>query len=67
MDGRGIGDNDLHVSCSQLAEEYPFAALLNSQALPAVGRSGLALDCALLQKLSREEARKERLSAVSAR
>src|SRR5215467_8023233 len=32
MDGRGIGDNDLHVYCAQLAQEYPFAACLNSQA-----------------------------------
>ena len=32
MDGRGIGDNDLQVYCSQLAKEYPFAARLNSQA-----------------------------------
>src|SRR5262252_4462499 len=32
MDGRGIGDNDLQVYCSQLAGEYPFAARLNSQA-----------------------------------
>ena len=29
MDGRGIGDNDLQVSCSHLAEVYPFAAHLN--------------------------------------
>jgi putative transposase len=35
MDGRGIGDNDLQVYCSQLAQEYPFAALLNSQARQA--------------------------------
>ena len=32
MDGRGLGDNDLQVSCSQLAKDYPFAACLNSQA-----------------------------------
>src|SRR5215469_4769155 len=32
MDGRGIGDNDLQVSCSQLAKDYPFAARLGSQA-----------------------------------
>src|ERR1051326_6639670 len=32
MDGRGIGDNDLQVYCSQLATDFPFAALLNSQA-----------------------------------
>jgi putative transposase len=32
MDGRGIGDNDLQVYCAQLAQEYPFAACLNSQA-----------------------------------
>jgi putative transposase len=32
MDGRGVGDNDLQVYCSQLAKEYPFAARLNSQA-----------------------------------
>ena len=35
MDGRGIGDNDLQVYCSQLAQEYPFAARLNSQARQA--------------------------------
>ena len=32
MDGRGIGDNDLQVYCAQLAQEFPFAARLNSQA-----------------------------------
>src|SRR5215469_13180946 len=32
MDGRGVGDNDLQVYCSQLAKDYPFAACLNSQA-----------------------------------
>ncbi len=32
MEGRGIGDNDLQVSCSELAKQYPFAARLNSQA-----------------------------------
>ena len=32
MDERGIGDNDLQVYCAQLAQEYPFAACLNSQA-----------------------------------
>src|SRR5215831_13115159 len=32
MDGRGIGDNDLQVYCSQLAKDFPFAACLNSQA-----------------------------------
>ena len=32
MDERGIGDNDLQVYCSQLAKDFPFAALLNSQA-----------------------------------
>jgi putative transposase len=31
MDGRGRGDNDLQVSCSQLAKESPFVARLNSQ------------------------------------
>src|SRR5215469_16207835 len=35
MDGRGVGDNDLQVYCSQLAKEYPFAARLNSQARQA--------------------------------
>ncbi len=32
MEGRGIGDNDLQVSCAQLAKQYPFVARLNSQA-----------------------------------
>src|ERR1051326_3865968 len=32
MDGRGMGDHDLQVSCAQLAKTYPFAARLNSQA-----------------------------------
>ena len=32
MDGRGIGDNDLQVYCAQLANVFPFAARLNSQA-----------------------------------
>jgi putative transposase len=32
MDGRGVGDNDLQVYCAELAQDYPFAACLNSQA-----------------------------------
>jgi putative transposase len=32
MEGRGVGDSHLQVSCAQLAKEYPFAACLNSQA-----------------------------------
>ena len=32
MDGRRVGDNDLPVSCAQLAKDHPFAARLNSQA-----------------------------------
>src|SRR5215472_10027133 len=32
MEGRGVGDNDLQVSCAQLAQESSFAARLNSQA-----------------------------------
>ncbi|HEX9132607.1 MAG TPA: transposase [Ktedonobacteraceae bacterium] len=32
MDGRGISRNDLQVSCAALAQDYPFAARLNSQA-----------------------------------
>ena len=32
MDGRGIGDNDLQLYCAQLAQEFAFAARLNSQA-----------------------------------
>jgi putative transposase len=35
MDGRGVGDNDLQVSCAQLAKDFPFAARLNSQARQA--------------------------------
>ena len=36
MDERGISDNDLQVYCSQLAKDFPFAALLNSQARSAL-------------------------------
>jgi putative transposase len=32
IDGRGIGDNDLHVYCAELAKDYPFATRLNSHA-----------------------------------
>lgn len=35
MDGRGVTNNDLQCYCSQLAKEYPFASLLNSQARQA--------------------------------
>ncbi len=35
MDGRGISKNDLQCSCAQLAQEYPFASCLNSQARQA--------------------------------
>jgi putative transposase len=32
MDGRGVSKNDLQCYCAVLAQEYPFAASLNSQA-----------------------------------
>src|SRR5262245_35961719 len=35
MDGRGVSANDLQFLCSRLAQEYPFAAALNSQARQA--------------------------------
>ena len=35
MDGRSVTANDLQVLCSHLAQEYPFAAQLNSQARQA--------------------------------
>ena len=35
MDGRGVSANDLQLLCSRLAQEYPFAARLNSQARQA--------------------------------
>jgi putative transposase len=35
MDGRGVSTNDLQVLCARLAQEYPFAARLNSQARQA--------------------------------
>jgi putative transposase len=35
MDGRGVSANDLQVLCSRLAQEYPFATALNSQARQA--------------------------------
>jgi putative transposase len=44
MDGRGIGDNDLQVYCSELTRTYPFAAHLNSQARQAsADRAWLAI------------------------
>jgi putative transposase len=35
MDGRGVGQSDLQALCSQLAQDYPFAARLNSMARQA--------------------------------
>ncbi len=35
MDGRGVTANDLQLLCARLAQEYPFAARLNSQARQA--------------------------------
>ena len=35
MDGRGVSATDLQVLCARLAQEYPFAAALNSQARQA--------------------------------
>jgi putative transposase len=35
MDGRGVSANDLQTLCARLAQEYPFAARLNSQARQA--------------------------------
>jgi putative transposase len=35
MDGRGVTANDLQLLCARLAQEYPFAAALNSQARQA--------------------------------
>jgi putative transposase len=44
MDGCGVGDHDLHVSCAQLAKDYPFAARLNSHARQvAADRAWLAI------------------------
>jgi putative transposase len=43
MEGRGVGDNDLQVSCSRLAKEYPFAACLNSQARQTSAHCNAAL------------------------
>ena len=37
MDTRGIGDKALQVYCSQLAQEFPFAARLNSHARQTSG------------------------------
>lgn len=56
QDERGITHNALQCSCSQLAKEYPFAALLNSQARQAsADRTRDAIDrfyekCALKKK-----------------
>jgi transposase len=35
MDGRGVSAHDLQALCSHLAQQYPFAAALNSQARQA--------------------------------
>jgi putative transposase len=35
MDGRGVGKNDLQALCAQLAQDFPFAARLNSMARQA--------------------------------
>jgi putative transposase len=35
MDGRGVSKNDLQCDCAALAQEYSFAACLNSQARQA--------------------------------
>jgi putative transposase len=35
MDGHGVTANDLQLLCARLAQEYPFAARLNSQARQA--------------------------------
>ena len=35
MDGRGVSATDLQILCARLAQEYPFAAALNSHARQA--------------------------------
>ena len=35
MDGRGVGQYDMQARCSQLAQDFPFAARLNSMARQA--------------------------------
>jgi putative transposase len=46
MDTRGTGKNDLQAYCSQLAQDYPFAARLNSMARQAAAdRAWFALSC----------------------
>ena len=42
MDGRGVSRNDLQCSCAELAKEYSFAALLNSQARQAAAERAWA-------------------------
>jgi putative transposase len=45
MDGRGVSANDLQVLCARLAQEYPFAARLNSQARQAAAsRAWVAIE-----------------------
>jgi putative transposase len=46
MDGRSVSANDLQVLCARLAQEYPFAAALNSQARQAAAaRAWAAIRC----------------------
>jgi transposase len=44
MDGRSVSANDLQTLCSHLAQEYPFAARLNSQARQAAARAWAAIE-----------------------
>jgi len=45
MDGRGVSAKDLQTLCARLAQEYPFAARLNSQARQAAAsRAWVAIE-----------------------
>ena len=66
MDERGIGDNDLHVYCSQQALDFPCAALLNEEARQTSADRAWHTTSPLLQKLPREETGQEGLPPFSA-
>ena len=67
MDGRGVGQFEMQALCSQLAQEYPFAARREFHGPVSTGLPGLGLYQPLLQELPRAQAGQEGLSPVPER
>ena len=67
MDGRGVGQDDLQALCAQLAQEYPFAARLNSMARQAAADRAWQAVARFYKNCREKKPGKKGLSALSER